>query len=263
MHSQILKRSVVARPAPTLALFDNVNHAPSEHAQPLEKVDVRRQRAATIKRSDNISHFTFPAESPSYRPPTLSARHFTEEPIHSEPPKDSLDLLFENALKRATNNGVYSKKQVLSKLHIAGLLAIPALLIAMFVLAGPSFTKIQLKAASSQAGFATALPTMHPVGFSLNKFQTNDGIFSGDYTSKTGAEAFTITERATLWNAQALLSDYVVHNTLNYSQIQIGTKTVYLYGDGDATWVANGVWYEITSDGALNQSQLIDMANNL
>ena len=124
--------------------------------------------------------------------------------------------------------------------------------------------KIQLKEASSRAGFATALPSYHPVGYSLEQLQYSSGIFSGEYTSKSNATlAYTVTQRSTSWSSQELLAQYVALNTPNYHVVQLGSLTIYLYGNGAATWVRNSVWYQITSDGSLNQSQLIDMANSL
>ena len=148
-----------------------------------------------------------------------------------------------------------------SKLFRFSLVAVPILVIGLFVYGVANISTLELKVASAKAGFNTTVPSYRPAGYSLNQISYKTGIFASEYNNSAGS--YIITQKSTSWNTQSLLNNYISVLMTHYSEVHVGNKTIYLYGDGNATWVQNGIWYQINTDGLLNETQLIDIANSL
>lgn len=82
------------------------------------------------------------------------------------------------------------------------------------------------------------------------------------YRSNSDSRSYSITQKASNWNSEALLNTQVLGASTDYQTIQSKGKTVYLYNDGHATWVDGGIWYEIDSKNNLTKSQLLDIVNS-
>lgn len=143
------------------------------------------------------------------------------------------------------------------------MVAVPAVILILVVFGGAIFTKLQLQVVSAKAGFNAVLPSYHPAGFGLRHLNYGSGTFASEFQNKNGGQAYTITQSKSAWSTQDLLNNYLSVNSIQYQSISLGTNTIFLYGNGNATWVARGIWYQINSNSGLNESQLIDLANSL
>ena len=230
------------------------------------KREQREQRAAFFRQSDRINHFIIPSESQALQLSRLDSA--TPQPVpqlaEPAPSKSPTDVLLERALLQANSSPDQPPtKPNKANWHRITLVAIPLVVLGLFIVGATEFTNLQLRQASAKTGFTTSLPAYHPAGFSLGQMSYNSGIFASEFHSKNNNQTYTVTQRSSSWNTQELLNSYVSSTDPNYQVIQLGSRTIYLYGIGNATWVSKGVWYQINSDGSLNESQLIDVANSL
>jgi hypothetical protein len=224
----------------------------------------RSQRAALLKQSKQISHFAAPRAGSVVKPTVEASRPAPHVIPPPAAPPGPADVLLQRALSQAPAHEQPLLKPAKSKKwYRAAFVASPVIVLALLIAGSHSFTSLQLKIASAKAGFSTNLPAYHPAGFALNQLSYNNGIFASEFRTKNSAQTYTITQKSTAWNAQDLLNNYVTVVTSNYHVVQLGSRTIYLYGNGDATWVSGNIWYQIDSDGSLSESQIIDMANSL
>jgi hypothetical protein len=275
--SQILMRSSVKKPSTGFKRHLKISGsivnptaktplaAPSRLSVTNQQV-LRNQRAASFKQSELINHFRTPPMQQAAKP--LSAGDQSWQPAPQTTPaalpKSPTDLLLERAINQATPHEQPTLKGK-SKWHRASLITIPiaAAAIVLFI-GGHGLTRVQLRVASAEAGFHTSLPAYQPAGFGLSQLSYSNNIFSSEFHSKNGAQSYTVTQESTPWDSQGLLDNYVITNSGHaYQTVHVGDRTIYLYGVGDATWVNGGIWYQINSDGSLNNSQLIGVANSL
>jgi len=267
--SQLLMRSAVKRPDPSLKRRIKISEStdkaiaapPTATASSLVKLNVqhpgRSQRAAMLKQSDRISHlFVAPHEIPAVQA--------TQPVAATPPPQISTSPPVQQRPSQTTNPQQLPVKSGKSTWRQASWAAAPTVVVlALLIFGGQAFTNLQLRIASAKAGFTTNLPSYRPVGFTLDQMNYNSGIFASDFYTKTGNQSYTITQKSTSWNTQDLLNNYVKLLSPNYKVIQLGTRTIYFYGKGNAAWVSSNIWYQIDSDGSLSESQLIDIANSL
>ena len=45
--------------------------------------------------------------------------------------------------------------------------------------------------------------------------------------------------------------------------IDTAGRTVYIYGNDNASWVDNGIWYQVTSNGDLSNTDVLNIASSL
>lgn len=233
----------------------------------------RLKRAHTIARSKLISRFseTLPsvAPAPAAPQPVITAKpaHTVTAPTLARQPSDDI---FERAL--ATAN---SHKQPFAPVHhrakkshrlrnITGIAAssLAVLLIAGFV-AYQNAAALQLRVASSRAGINATLPAWQPSGFKLGTFAYEPGTVTVSYKNLTDADSFTITQTASNWDSATLLSDFVYPSNETYDTLSSGGTTIYTYGNNNATWVSGGIWYKLTSNGSLSNSQIVNIATSM
>ena len=221
----------------------------------------RSQRAALTKQSDRISHFVSPSASPVFKPVSPTITPSRSNP--SAPPISPANILLHRALSRATAHEQPLAGKKTSKRYRVAFIAVPVLVGALLIIGTRDFTSLQLKIASAKAGFSTSLPAYHPAGFALNQLSYNSGIFASEFLTKNSNQGYIITQKSTSWNTQDLLNNYVGSVATSYQVVQLGSRTIYLYGHGNASWVSGGIWYQIDSDGSLSESQIIDTINSL
>lgn len=122
---------------------------------------------------------------------------------------------------------------------------------------------ISMRIAASRAGFAATMPGYKPSGYSLRgPVAYSPGQVNLAYNSNTGGEGFTLTQRQTSWDAQALLDNYVAKQTHDYLTYQEKGLTIYMY-NGKAAWVNGGVWYNVSGKAALSSDQILQMATSM
>jgi hypothetical protein len=268
----------------------------------IRRVDEKRLRRATgVSKSQLISHFNAPAVKPAPKPvakPVMAPA--TTKPVHKPlkpaivtthardirpvyaasaapvaPRQASMDI-FEQALARANSHKqtvIDPKKLAKTKKKksnrrarriISGAAAAMAVLVIGGFIALQNTANLKMHLASSRAGVHATLPAHKPSGFAAVKFSYGNGFVTVDYRNTGNGQDYQVTQTASNWNSDALYNEYVAATAgKNYDTVQAGGRTIYTYGNHNATWVDGGIWYNITSDGALSGQELIDVAKSM
>lgn len=119
---------------------------------------------------------------------------------------------------------------------------------------------LTMRYAASKAGVAATLPGYKPAGFAAGKFAYSPGLVAVNFSNTETGSTFALIERSSGWDSQALLDSFVATKSRSYQTIDAAGRTIYTYGNNNATWVDNGVWYQINSQGSLNTNQLVQLA---
>jgi hypothetical protein len=233
--------------------------------------DKRVVKARKIPQSKLIQHFS-PVTSDSNKFATIAPIPTTPAPLTPRPlaapvklvakPKTTAELL-DHALRHATSHEqkAPTKRKSRRGLKIAGTAALLFLLVGVVV--SQQLPSMRLHMASAKAGFHASLPDYKPAGYSMTKLDSNSGVVATTFDSNSDQRAYTITQKTSNWDSQALRDNFVVGHDKNYKTASEAGRTIYMYGDHDATWVNAGIWYIVQSNGSLTTQQLLDLASSL
>jgi len=196
-------------------------------------------------------------------------------PVQSEPTQPAQDI-FEAALAHASSHTEAApyesaaegmKRKARKHRQVFGIVGSVAvfMLLAGFI-AYQNRSNIQFQMASAKAGFAASMPNYKPNGYDLKKLEYSSGTVAALYATKTATSnqgAFSITQKKSNWDSQTLLESFVTTTGKDYQGYQANGRTVYVYGDSDATWVNGGIWYQIHANQSMPTDQLVKIAANL
>jgi hypothetical protein len=235
-----------------------------------QSLDSRRlQQAKHIPKSPTIAHFV-DNEGPTFQPSIVSVPRPVPRPAVAATrvkPHTTAELM-ERALQIAqAPSSKPLQPESKRKKFTRHQLAIPALVIALLFVGALSIYQnmnvIRLHLASSAAGFSASLPAQQPAGYSLVNMAYSTGQVAIQYQSNSDQRRYSITEKPSDWDSATLLESFVITKTKNYQALNSGGRTIYVYGQDNATWVSGGVWYQVQSDGSLDYHQLITLAASL
>ncbi|MGH7196319.1 MAG: hypothetical protein ACREGJ_00955 [Candidatus Saccharimonadales bacterium] len=139
--------------------------------------------------------------------------------------------------------------------------------LALLVLGGyityMNLPNISMKVAASRAGIAASFPSYKPDGYSLNGPITYaPGEVTVAYKSNSNTEGFKLTQKASKWDSQALLDNYVMKQTDTYLTFQERGLTVYTF-DNKAAWTNGGLLYTVEGKAGLSSDQILRLATSL
>jgi hypothetical protein len=155
------------------------------------------------------------------------------------------------------------RKSVLGRRALSSTALVVAFLLVGAFIGLQNKANITMRLASAKAGFHATLPGYKPSGFAVGKFTYSPGLVAVNFHSNSDSRAFSLTQKASNWNSETLLDNYVATNSSDYQAFQDSGRTVYIYGNNDATWVNNGVWYQVTDNGALSTNQVLQLAQSM
>lgn len=123
---------------------------------------------------------------------------------------------------------------------------------------------LSIKIASANAGISASLPNYQPSGFHLNgPISYSQGQVDVSYKQAGGKEKYTLIQRMSSWDPQALLDNLVVKEAKDNYQIHSANGlTIYTYGD-KATWVNGGILHIINGNTPLSSEQIARIANSI
>lgn len=256
----------------------------------IPNVDIRRAtRAKHIARSNLISRFEqvrLPAKFQmaaatvpvAHQLPTVAIATPTHNRPQSRKPQGSgsrsMDI-FQHAMKHADSHkhvlqaAHHMRRAKKQKTRIHRLATIASASLAVLLLAGffvyQNSANLTMRLAASRAGFAASLPGYRPSGFSVGKFAYSPGHVNINFVSNSDpSRRFALKEQPSNWDSTTLLNDFVATSEGQaYQTVQTAGRTIYLYGNGNATWVNDNVWYQVSAGNSLSTTQLIDLANSM
>lgn len=199
-----------------------------------------------------------PGESPVAAPlthhePNMFHRALEQATSHQQP----------KIKKAKVHHKVAHRLKVSPRMVNIGAAMIGVMLIGGFF-AYQNVPNLALRVASARAGVNAAMPGYHPSGYSVKgAIQYSPGQIVISYGSHSDDREFKVTQRKSDWNNDALLSNFVTADKKAYQTYQDNDKTIYMYGSNSATWVENGIWYQIEGKQALSSDQLLRIAASL
>jgi hypothetical protein len=107
------------------------------------------------------------------------------------------------------------------------------------------------------------MPAEQPAGFTFGYLDYKPGNVTVNFHSPSDSRQFNITQKASNWDSEALLSNFVATANSAYKTYQQAGRTVYLLSDDTATWVDSGVWYTVNGNSSLSPSQLLEVASSM
>lgn len=180
--------------------------------------------------------------------------------------------IFEQALARATSHqeplhphpksrrrrGIKGKRALSIG---AGTLAC-AILLGFF--AWQNSARLTIHYADHKAGVAATLPAYQPTGYKIGRLSYSPGIVAVNFSNSASGDTFDIVQRPTTWDSRSLRDGFVALQDKAYKTIQGAGQTIYTYGNNNASWVSNGIWYQVNNNnGNLSPQQLISLASSM
>lgn len=243
----------------------------------------RTARASTVSKSSQVSRFAHNSSSYTQKVETIPVkvapkrRETTHEqppvrsyapPIQATPRNGSHDL-FETAMQNATSHQPssigkhHSKKGKRSrKLQIATVSATFLILGSFF--AYSNAPRIALQNAETSTGIAARVPSYKPTGYTLDRnvaYQPGKVVLN--FTSNTDDSDFRIAQEKTSLNNETLKTSFLPSVTSKVATQTADGTVVYIYNDTNATWIKDGIWYNIEGSAQLSRSQLLNIASSL
>ncbi|MDB5169452.1 MAG: uncharacterized protein JWO41_808 [Candidatus Saccharibacteria bacterium] len=238
------------------------------------------KQAQAVPKSQLITHFATTsvvpvanhphAVKPAHPPKPAAVIDIKPRPVAVAEPLPSADI-FQNALRQANSHEqpkvtAKHKKQRSKGKRLGMRLAttsLSVLLLAGFV-AYQNMSQINIHLAAKKAGFAASLPSYKPSGFSVGAFTYSPGVVNVKYHSNSDQRSYAVTEKTSNWDDQTLREQFVAtKGGDSYEVVQTAGRTIYVYGQKNATWVADGVWYNVQTNGSLSSHQLIELAASI
>jgi len=240
----------------------------------------RLQHAKSVSKSKHVSRFNkiIPASHGQFIMPTMpavAAPRTLEAKLPHQPQHQAktVESLFQAALDKADAHRqpaykIAHKHAKRNRRLSRRIMSVSGVAFAFVLVAGAityqSMDQLTLMHASAKAGFAASLPTKHPAGYSLANFEYKTGSVALNYRSNSNDDrTFKISEKPSLWDSNTLRDRYVTSVASNYQAIETAGLTIFMYDEGNATWVNNGLQYAIHSQDSLSNKQLAEIATSL
>lgn len=142
--------------------------------------------------------------------------------------------------------------------------AVFAVLILGSFLAYQNVPAIAMRVAANQAGFSGHIPNNPPAGFAFKgPIEFSKGNITLRYKSNSDDRAFAISQKPTDWTSESLLMNHILASKTRYQTFHDRGLTVFIFNDGNATWVDKGVWYSINGKGSLSSDQILSIAGSM
>ena len=283
LPSRTLMRHAVVKPAKSAKLIESVRlplKSPLITAPPMVgRVDPKlAKRAQSFRPSQAISRFG--ATLKSVATPT-----YLSDPA----PQTNDDLIADRAtalaqtagatlLERAVDNATSHEQPKLSrkelkavhgkrKAHGRSSAIILVSIMGVLTLAYGIYANmpnVMVKVASVRAGFSAVMPSYRPSGYSLTSVNYQPSTVSFNFTSNIDSRKFTLTEHSSNWDSATLLASAIVPaEGSNYQELTLSGQSVYLYGSDQASWVSNGILYQVNGNNSLSTNQMLKLATTL
>ena len=128
-----------------------------------------------------------------------------------------------------------------------------------------NYNNLSIRTASQRAGIVASLPHYTPSDYKLNgPISYGTGFVSFNLkNTKDSNKSIAVIQRKSDWDSASLLELYVSPKTKDYVAVNSQGLKIYLYGDGQATWVNKGLQYVVQANSGLSRDQIVKMAGSL
>jgi hypothetical protein len=179
---------------------------------------------------------------------SLASATAHEHPQHEAPKKHR---------KFAHKLGISARTMAISSTVLAGVL-----LGGFFAV--QNVPNLSMRVAAARAGFDANMPGYNPSGFSFKgPINYSPGQVTVSFRSNTDSRNYDVTQRASNWNSDALLANYIIEEDKQYQTYLDRGRTLFIYDGSNATWVDNGVWYQIEGESDMTTDQLVRVADSI
>lgn len=272
-RSVTLNRELTKKPEPA------VQATPAPAAQPAETTPTRSphiSRFATpmapapvaVPVTDDLPTPPEPPQATPIHPHVIKAlqhRQATQAPAPHHSSKELKEMLIKEQLAQVSTQpekpkkGFFARQPKLASVLVSSL----SLLILGGYFSYINLTNISMRVAANRAGIEANFPTYRPSGYSLDGPITYaPGEVSINYRSNTNNNGFTLTQKASEWDSQAVLDNFVRKQSSNYLTIQERGITVYTFSN-KAAWVNGGLLHVVEGNATLSSDQILRLATSL
>lgn len=139
--------------------------------------------------------------------------------------------------------------------------------VAALVLLGGYLTYLNLpslsiRVAAARANVNANYPSYQPAGYSFaGPVAFSPGEVRVNFQSNTNDYDYSLVQRSSNWDSQAVLDNYVLEETEQYATLQERGLTIYLM-ERKAAWVNGGTLYVIEGDAPLSSEQIQKIASS-
>ncbi len=273
----ILHRKAVKKPQ-SLSDVTPAKHSHPQHVVMLHKTTIHHrthiQQSPQIKKFSDVA--AAPADGRHYHAPTQATTPTTAvEPSPAPPPVSKSSLMVERQLrladahskqlhkKKSLRTRLVSYKSRHSKFMNAGALALAGFLVIGFA-AYQNSAGISMQIANRRAGFSAAIPSYTPGGYALKgPVQYSPGKVIVSFSSTTSDKSYQIEQRPSQWSDDTLQEQVASANGGQYQTFQAKGMKIFFSGNNSATWVDDGVLYELRGDSGLASEQVASIASSM
>lgn len=162
------------------------------------------------------------------------------------------------------------KRRGLSRFSARGrrFLAYGAACFAVVLLTGFAFASnknnIELKIADIRAGINATIPAYTPSNFAISGFKHQPGQVAISYNSEQDGHGFSLSQSFSDLDSNSL-AVLLSNKWKSYDTLNAAGRTVFNRTDSqniNATWVSNGLQYQITGNASLSKQQIIKIASS-
>jgi hypothetical protein len=277
--SQTLLRAALKKPAPLRQLEPVPVKIEADYAKP--KPAVQHHRSPIISKFGGVPvektvtqpepAAAAPEAAPRVHPvvtKALAHRPEVAAPAQPQSSKELKEALIRERLAEAQPNTEHHHAQHhgrrFSQPRLATILTSSlALLLLAGYLTYINLPNISMRVAATRAGIAANYPNYNPDGYHFaGPITYQPGEVNIGFKSNTNDRSFAIKQKASSWDSQAVLDNYVSKKTGTYLTYQERGLTIYSYGN-HAAWVNGGLMYTIDGDAPLSSDQLLRIATSM
>lgn len=193
--------------------------------------------------------------------PTLTP--MPQPPLESKP-QPSLREMASQLSSPSEIKASADKKQSLRQPISVGAAALAVLIMGGYIWVS-NYNNLSIRTASQRAGIVASLPNYSPSNYKLDgPISYGTGFVSFNLkNSKESDKSIAVIQRKSDWDSASLLELYVAPKSKDYVAVDSRGLKIYLYGDGQATWVNKGLQYVVQANSNLSRDQIVKMAESL
>jgi len=265
--SQTLRREALKKPATT--------HVDSMRRKPavghVAKSDMISKFAPHPQRREAAQAAPAAAHPVQHAAPHTPAAHVTK-PTKSLDSRERKEKLIAERLAKIDHTRSNTKAHQAKRGFFSGrhprVSSVVAACVALVLLGGYltylNMPNLSVRVAAAQAGVNASFPQYRPDGY---RFDGPIAYASGEVTinfqANGGNQRFTIKQKASDWDSQAVLDNYVAKKSNNqYVTSSESGLTIYTF-DNKAAWVNKGIFYSIDGDAPLSSEQILRIAGSM